>query len=119
MNDAVLRGAYSRLLRSRATGDRRDCPSPEALVALVERSGSESTRLADAGHVAGCVDCRRDLDLLRAVRATRPAIMRRATAFAAAAVILVVAGIPVVARFAGDRTSSEAVRAAVDGRIPA
>jgi hypothetical protein len=60
-----LRAAYDELLRARAPRDRTGCPSPEALLALVERRGSEAERLATLDHVMGCERCHGDVDLLR------------------------------------------------------
>ena len=114
MNDDQLRSAYARATASRASSPRPDCPSPEQLLALVERSGRESDRLATANHLSRCADCRRDVDLLRAVNATRPAVTRRLVSLAAAAVILVVAGVPVVRHYAGGSRPPESTRAADD-----
>jgi hypothetical protein len=41
-------------------------PEPEALVAVVERTGSETARLEILDHVMTCAQCRRELDLVRA-----------------------------------------------------
>ena len=110
MNDDQLRSAYARATASRAGVPRPDCPTPEQLLALVERRGAESERVATASHVARCADCRRDVDLLRAVNATRPAMARRLVSLAAAAVILIVAGIPVVRHYAGESPVSGSTR---------
>jgi len=67
VNDDQLRQAYARQLAKRATGAREGCASPEALLALVERRGSEMERLATLDHAMGCETCRLDLELLRAV----------------------------------------------------
>lgn len=69
-DDAALRDAYRELLAARAPRDRSACPSPEALLAVVERRGDEATRLATLDHVMGCAACRRDLDLLRTAAAS-------------------------------------------------
>jgi hypothetical protein len=68
-NDERLRLAYGASLEDAAPGARTGAqshPEPEALVALVERSGSEAHRLEVLDHVMACDACRRDLDLIRA-----------------------------------------------------
>ena len=74
MTDEQLRNAYERAL-DRRTGDRtrrHACPDPDALLALAQRRGSDTERLALLDHVGSCVDCARELELLRAiVRAER------------------------------------------------
>jgi len=97
MNDDRLRQAYARHLATRAPDVRAGCVSPEALLALVERQGTEAERLATLDHAMACDACRRDLDLLRAVARAEPlAGARRFVRWftpqlaAAAAVVLVV-----------------------------
>ena len=67
MTDDELRHAYATHLADRALPGRARCASPEALLALVERRGSEVDRLATLDHATSCETCRRDLELLRAV----------------------------------------------------
>ncbi len=69
-DDGALRDAYRELLDARAPRDRAACPSPETLLAVVERRGAETTRLATLDHVMSCAACRRDLDLLRTAAAS-------------------------------------------------
>lgn len=69
-DDAALRDAYRELMAARAPRDRSACPSPETLLAVVERRGDEASRLATLDHVMRCADCRRDFDLLRAAAAS-------------------------------------------------
>lgn len=64
-DDVILRDAYEELLVARTPGDRGACPPPEALLAIIERTGNETDRLGTLDHVMTCVRCRRDLDLLR------------------------------------------------------
>lgn len=64
-DDGALQQAYEELLTARAPADRARCPSPEALLALVERQASEDARLTTLDHVMSCAACRRELDLLR------------------------------------------------------
>lgn len=65
MNHESLRAAYDELLNARAPRDRAGCPSAEALLALVERPGSDEERLATLDHVMGCDACHGDVALLR------------------------------------------------------
>ena len=65
IDDRELRQAYDELLRTRAPRGRAACPSPEALLALVEREGAEDERMRTLDHVMSCAACRRDFDLLR------------------------------------------------------
>lgn len=65
IDDGELRQAYDELLRTRAPRDRPACPSPEALLSLVEREGSEVERMRTLDHVMSCMACRHDFDLLR------------------------------------------------------
>jgi hypothetical protein len=93
MTDAELRDIYTRALTNRA-----DCPPPEALVALVTRTGSEASRLATLDHVMACAQCKQDFELLRAIQAadqaqTQAARPRRSVAlWLAAAVVVIAAG---------------------------
>ena len=65
MNHDAMRAAYDELLRARAPRDRSACPSAEALLALVERSGSDAERLATLDHAMACAACESDLALIR------------------------------------------------------
>ena len=99
-NDERLRGAYGASLEKRGRDVRGSHPEPEALLALVERSGSEAVRLGLLDHVMACDTCRRELDLVRASVAAA-GTPRQATWFrspsiglmALAATLLVVAGV--------------------------
>ena len=97
-NDERLRLAYSASVEARAaTGSH---PEPEALVAVVERSGSEAVRLEVLDHVMSCGVCRRELDLVRA-SLTAAGLPKQRTWFrspsvglmALAAMLLIVAGV--------------------------
>lgn len=99
-NDERLRLAYRAALEERGGTTRGRHPEPEALVALVERSGTEASRLEFLDHVMSCDACRRELDLVRAGLAAAGA-PRQTTWFrspsvalmAIAATLLVVAGV--------------------------
>lgn len=71
-SDSELQSAYRRLLEMGNREGRGTCVSPEAILAVVERSGSEATRLDALEHVMACPACRGELELLRAVEGTRP-----------------------------------------------
>jgi hypothetical protein len=98
MTDDRLRQAYAQHLAARAPADRAGCVSPEALLALVERKGNETDRLATLDHAMACDACRRDLELLRAVAGAEPAGRARrfpqwiTPQLAAAAALVVVLG---------------------------
>jgi hypothetical protein len=92
MTDAELRDIYTRALTSRAAG-RGECPSPEALDALVAKVGSEDARLATLDHVMSCNACRQEFELLRSIQVAASADARvrsrwRAPWLVAAAVVI-------------------------------
>ena len=108
-NDEQLRQAYRASLERRggsargAHGAQRSPSShlePEAFLTLVERSGSEASRLEMLDHVMACDACRRELDLVRA-SVVAAGVPRRTTWFrspsvglmALAATLLVAAGV--------------------------
>ncbi len=113
MNDEVLRAAYARVLAARAPDSRKDCATPEALLAVVKRRGSDADRHATLDHVSRCVECRRDLDLLRAVQGTGVPVVRRLSTLAAAAAILVI-GLPLASHYIRRAPAPESERAAGD-----
>ena len=70
MNDDRLRQLYQKALLqgSGPTGtEMTSCVSPEELLALVRREGTEHSRLTTLDHVMVCPSCRHEFDLLRAV----------------------------------------------------
>lgn len=71
MTDEQLREAYRRAVdaRAREAGERSACPPPEALEALVERTGTEAQRLRTLDHVMACASCRPEFELLRSIGA--------------------------------------------------
>jgi hypothetical protein len=73
MSDEQLRALFEEAVSARAGRSRRECVSPDALMTLVEREGSETDRLGILDHVISCPDCHREFELLRAVRAGRDA----------------------------------------------
>lgn len=92
MTDDALRRAYREGLAGQAT--RTDCPTPEALAALVAGDGDEEARLAVLDHVMSCAACHRDFELLRAVEHARPsAVPQRARTWALAASVALALGV--------------------------
>jgi hypothetical protein len=114
-SDEQLRLAYGASLTERTRGKTDLHPTPEALLALAERSGNEAVRLEVLDHVMACETCRRDFDLVRAsVVAATP---RRRTWFrspsiglmAIAATLLVVAGVRLY-KASGDSDAAPVLR---------
>ena len=66
-DETRLRAAYQRAVDARHEPGRVACPAPDALLALVRREGSETTRLTTLDHAMSCAECRGELDLLRAI----------------------------------------------------
>ena len=98
MTDAQLRDIYTRTLTSRDMS-RATCPTPEAIEALVARTGSEESRLATLDHVMSCAACKQEFELLRAIhaadRVNTGAVLRPRrvmTPWLAAAVVLIAVG---------------------------
>jgi hypothetical protein len=101
-----LQELYAQALARRSTAGTAECVSPDDLLALVRREGTESRRLEVLDHVMGCNPCRRELDLLRALEAagaesagvSRPGLGRRLMPWALAASVLLAVGIGVAVR---------------------
>ena len=69
MNDDALRAAYTRAMAKPRSADRAGCPTPDALIAVVQRTGPEATRLATLDHTMRCAACQEEFELLRAIDA--------------------------------------------------
>ena len=69
MTDEQLRAAYARAMASPRSAERTACPNPDALIALVQRDGSEAARLETLDHAMACAACQREFELLRAIDA--------------------------------------------------
>jgi hypothetical protein len=107
MSDEALREAYQRALEARRGGGRERCPSPEAMLSLLRREGTEEQRLETLDHVMGCGACRPEFELLRAIEQAgagstttaqaRPAVLgiprRFAVPLALAASLLIVVAV--------------------------
>jgi len=101
-SDQELKEGYGRLLETRLREGRGACVPPEAILALVEKSGDEDSRMRTLDHVMSCPACRGDFELLRSVADSLPqggASFRRRhpfppsiLAWAASFVVLVGAG---------------------------
>ncbi|HEX8851527.1 MAG TPA: hypothetical protein VF761_18510 [Gemmatimonadaceae bacterium] len=73
LSDEQLREIYARAIEARRDPARASCPSPDALLALVRREGSDESRLETLDHAMSCPDCRGDFELLRAIEGARRA----------------------------------------------
>lgn len=62
-----LEELYAQALARRSSATASACVSPEDLLALVRREGTEEHRLEVLDHVMGCQECHREFDLLRAI----------------------------------------------------
>ena len=67
MDERDLKRIYSRRVVERGTPDASRCPSPETILAVLEREGTEEARLATLEHVMACAACHREYELLSAV----------------------------------------------------
>ena len=99
MNEELLRRSYERLLviREQNDPDRDLCPSVDQIHAVVNREGSEASRLQRLDHVMQCPECRKEFDLLRSIELIRPpAPASNWRLWAFAATVVLVAGATVV-----------------------
>ena len=105
VSDEALREAYQRALDARRVSGREACVSPEAMLSLLRREGTEEQRLEVLDHVMACGPCRSEFELLRAIEqvgartteVARPAVspMRRLAvplALAASLILVVTVG---------------------------
>lgn len=84
MTEDALREAYQRALDGRRVTGRERCVSPEAMLSLLRREGTEEQRLEVLDHVMGCGACRSEFELLRSLEEAgaettaraRPAVRR-------------------------------------------
>src|SRR5215510_6062414 len=67
VTDEALREAYERALDARRVTGREACVSPEAMLSLLRREGSEEQRLETLDHVMDCGACRSEFELLRSI----------------------------------------------------
>ena len=89
MNEEDIVRLYRRGMTPRGPA-REHCVSPEALLGVVERSGSEHDRTVTINHAMSCADCAEELELLRSTRITREhARIPRGIALAASIVLLI------------------------------
>jgi len=99
MTDAELQERYQEAVR-REAGGRAPCPTPEQILALVERTGDEASRLETLDHAMSCEACHRDVALLQAIHAARPrqALLQPRQWLIAASLLVVLAGGALVSR---------------------
>lgn len=68
MNETTrLQELYARRVASRGAGGADAHATPEAILAVVQREGSETERLATLDHVMSCAACHREYEWLKAV----------------------------------------------------
>lgn len=67
MTDEQLRELYSGSLARGGGRGRQRCVSPEAMLAVLRREGTEEQRLETLDHVMACAACRGEMDLLRSI----------------------------------------------------
>jgi hypothetical protein len=116
MNDERLGELYRKGLALGSAGSGPGTPScvtPEQLLELVRREGSEQSRLATLDHVMACPSCRREFDLLRAVEqagvesgARQPRVRwqwQRIAPIGLAASLLLALGVTIALNRAGER----------------
>lgn len=65
LTDTRLRDLYARALDT--PDERKGCPEPEDMLALVRGEGDEGKRLETLDHVMACANCSREFELLRAI----------------------------------------------------
>ena len=82
---------YQRGTSARLGPRRTDCVTPDEMVAVVERLGSEDDRLKTINHAMACADCADELELLRSMRIVkeRARLPRFGYAVAASAVLVI------------------------------
>ncbi len=83
--------AYRLSLGRPATRDA--CPSPDELLAAVERRAPDQARLRVLNHALDCHACAEELELLRAIQRTRPASFSNPRVLALAALVVLVIGL--------------------------
>lgn len=111
MTDAELQAQYQRAVQ-RQGGSRLQCPSPERLQQLVNRTGPEAERLEILDHAMSCADCHQELALLQAIHAAEPrqAVLKPQQWLAAAGLLIVLAGGTLLTRGLMRRQSPEPMR---------
>lgn len=101
MTDEQLRAAYGRAMPAPRSADRAGCASPDEMIALLRKEGSELARLATLDHTMTCSACQRDFELLRSIdaagrredAAARSAGWRKPLGLALAASLLLAIGL--------------------------
>jgi len=99
LNDQALERAYRTMLERRAKAqDRRECATPEEVLAVVEGKAPEPERVRILRHVGSCALCHKELELLRLTadvvhEVARPQWTSKPVLAAAAGVVLVLGGV--------------------------
>jgi hypothetical protein len=102
MNDPRLSELYAKALARRADGASADCPPPEQIIALAERTLPEAERLRLFDHVMSCEDCRREYALCDAAALHPGRPLRKTLVWALAASLVLAAGVTLVRRTSFD-----------------
>ncbi len=93
MTHEELQQLYQRVVDRRSVPDRAACVAPEALQALLDRTGPEAERLRALDHVMSCRACHAEFALLHSVvRAAQPGHGRYYVALGLAAAVLLLVG---------------------------
>lgn len=120
MSDGELRRAYDALLRSRDRDAGMQRVSPERMLALVERRGTEAERLATLDAVMADAESGREFELLRALsvaqRTGARAGLRSPRAWIAIAAMLLVIAIP-AGRIIVRQPPGEPTRSTLQGAV--
>jgi hypothetical protein len=79
VSDEALRDVYERIMRKRDVMDRADAVSVEAMQAVLERRGSEESRVRTLDAIMRDQDTRADFEILRPhTRRTRRTVIKGA-----------------------------------------
>lgn len=119
-SDGELRRAYDALLRAQHHDETTQRVSPERMLALVERRGSEAERLATLDAVMSDAESAREFEVLRALADGRRATSRRGLrsphVWLAIAAMLLVVAIP-AGRLIIRPSPGEPMRSALQGAV--
>jgi hypothetical protein len=120
MSDGELRRAYDALLRAHRDDATSQRVSPERLLALVERRGTEAERLATLNVVMSDPDSAREFELLRSLAIAQRASARRGLesprVWIAIAAMLLVVAIP-AGRLVMRPSAGEPMRSTLQGAV--
>jgi hypothetical protein len=112
MTDDELRSLYQAAVGARGQAPRGNCPTPEALQGLAERTGAEAARLEVLDHAMSCPLCHRELALLQALHVAQPrqSILMPRQWLAAAGFLVLLGGGAFLARGFMSRSADDLTR---------